>query len=566
MLKSEISNHDSLNLYELNQHVHHVKHFFRIPLWNNSGNLVQVSKDCTQKKINEETFVEFIDSNNCKNISLFKDINFENDEIEKKVIAVVYTKFKKQFISQISSNCLEDRNDLENNQYSESYLANELYYQNTFKTNFPLLVVFLNAEQDAFIFKLFNGKNYSLNINEFKSQFSQEIERRELSFFNVKDLWDIANFSEIIIPIIDVGSTISTIEPHLICFNRIQNLHSNKIIFQKNLMPLKLQKLDFGMYNQDFNTFLIELNHYQVKGVIESQIILFLDILTRGSPDFLTSTNMRHIYNMWKKLLKFCAENMNIGNDLIQYFTEYTNYCDQTIGLIGQAWIHMQSYEKKSRSYFKAFTLLHQIQLKPNIFPKQAAFVYFSLGRLQKSNEEGINMYTKSIELNPKNSFTFNNRASRFNSFAPDLSIQDYTLAIELDSTDPHLYFKRALLYKRCSQHEEASLDFSKTISLDPSNNQAYYYRAHINQMFLHNYSVALHDYTKVIENTTNKQLLVKAYFSRGSLYSTHLDELFAALNDFNKSLELNPQYSNSLYAKKNIMVKLRKLTCVGNI
>lgn len=86
------------------------------------------------------------------------------------------------------------------------------------------------------------------------------------------------------------------------------------------------------------------------------------------------------------------------------------------------------------------------------------------------------------------------------------------------------------------------SYDFlTKSISLDSSNFEAFYYRGLV-FIYLNRFGEAVVDFTKSLQH--NKDF-PDAYNNRGLAYS-YLDELDSAFDDFTKAIELDPRFSEA--------------------
>ena len=102
--------------------------------------------------------------------------------------------------------------------------------------------------------------------------------------------------------------------------------------------------------------------------------------------------------------------------------------------------------------------------------------------------------YTRSLELNPSNIKTFNNRGYSYaKSGNYEAAIADYDQAIQLDPSNSHAYHNRGIYFDKLSQvichvvpnssielwmqFERAVSDFTRVIELDSGNANAYFNR-----------------------------------------------------------------------------------------
>ena len=109
------------------------------------------------------------------------------------------------------------------------------------------------------------------------------------------------------------------------------------------------------------------------------------------------------------------------------------------------------------------------------------------------------------------------------------LAVDDYTEAIGIDSQDPAAFLGRADAYRRLGQFPEgdpravqcrpglacqkALEDYSRALTFDPGNAQAYFARGTVNFKMLR-FQGAVSDFTDAIEIDPG---YVQAYFERGN-------------------------------------------------
>jgi serine/threonine protein kinase/tetratricopeptide (TPR) repeat protein len=166
--------------------------------------------------------------------------------------------------------------------------------------------------------------------------------------------------------------------------------------------------------------------------------------------------------------------------------------------------------------------------------------------------------YDVAIFLDPELAQAYYNRASQRSSIDPQGAISDFTKVIELNPkpglfrwVTPALALKdRAELYSRTGNNEQAIMDVTKAISLEPEDsvlyeNRAYYYEK------LHQYQKARDDYTRAIANNASSSW---AYGRRGSL-EERLDNDKQALSDYSSAIELDPN-SYKFYFRRAALYK----------
>ncbi len=134
---------------------------------------------------------------------------------------------------------------------------------------------------------------------------------------------------------------------------------------------------------------------------------------------------------------------------------------------------------------------------------KRFADLYFlrADGKCEQKDYKGaIQDYTKSIELNPKNIYTYSNRGInqvRLGNYLE--AIKDFDKAIILDPKFIGGYCNRGIAKYNLAQYEEAIDDYNQAIELNPEDDDAYYLRG-LAKDDLEKYEEAVVDYTKAID------------------------------------------------------------------
>jgi tetratricopeptide (TPR) repeat protein len=176
--------------------------------------------------------------------------------------------------------------------------------------------------------------------------------------------------------------------------------------------------------------------------------------------------------------------------------------------------------------------------------------------------DKAISDYTKAIEINPKDTKAYNNRGIAYQDTGQyELAIADFNKAIEINPRHAAAYYNRGLAHANRGELDQAASDYNRAVELDPKYREASYQNAYANKghddktasgfsktlkispMYGNNKSQYDHqvisNYNKVIGANPGD---AKAYYHRGVAYYNkgQYDE---AIADFNKSIELDPNY-----------------------
>lgn len=199
----------------------------------------------------------------------------------------------------------------------------------------------------------------------------------------------------------------------------------------------------------------------------------------------------------------------------------------------------------------KTYKIIFIISL---FFGSKSYSLNFNLNQIQQVKEnwkDSITKYNKEIMDKPSNPDNYYNRALAHYFLKNDYeAIIDFSKSIELQSRDVFAYYFRAKVKTRVNDLRGALFDYNKLLELDKINN--------IKSPFLHDvilcrsdiylelgeFKKAIIDLNLFISFKDEKRIYF-AYFRRG-VVKMKLDDNLGAINDFNKSIELNPFYAGS--------------------
>ncbi|HEY4876075.1 MAG TPA: tetratricopeptide repeat protein, partial [Puia sp.] len=225
----------------------------------------------------------------------------------------------------------------------------------------------------------------------------------------------------------------------------------------------------------------------------------------------------------------------------------------------------------------------------------QAAKDYFDAGTdLSKKGQfdQAIDNFTKTIKLAQNPQLTYSAYCARAYAYQSknlfDLSIRDYTSAINLNPTNLYAYGGRGNSYYGKRKYDSAFSDYNRWVIGEPNNGFGYYSRGNI-YLAKKMYDSAIQDYTKTISINprprdayvgratcfTNKKsfdlsiqdlnaainidsTFINAYNARGLVYMS-MGEYELAVNDYKKAILLDVQRAKP-YAIINIIGPLSRL------
>ena len=120
-------------------------------------------------------------------------------------------------------------------------------------------------------------------------------------------------------------------------------------------------------------------------------------------------------------------------------------------------------------------------------------------------------------------------------------AVQLLTKVIKLQPTDPILlrtsYHSRSASYFKLNEYDRALTDSSKALELFPEYAPAHQLKANIH-LALQQFDESLSEYTQAIQLNDSEP---EFYYERSKLYYLHLKDSEKALQDIEKSLQINP-------------------------
>ena len=165
--------------------------------------------------------------------------------------------------------------------------------------------------------------------------------------------------------------------------------------------------------------------------------------------------------------------------------------------------------------------------------------------------DDAIILYTKAIELNPKNAAAYNMRGNISNAVAMNKifieknnsdgekfrkeAIGDLNRAIQLKPDYSEAYGNRGFVYYMAKDYSAAIKDFDRAIELNPNNAQNYIYRSLYWRFVAKDNGRALADLNKAVE----LEPTAHAYMNRAGFYRLDLKNFSAAIDDLTRAIEL---------------------------
>jgi lipoprotein NlpI len=135
-------------------------------------------------------------------------------------------------------------------------------------------------------------------------------------------------------------------------------------------------------------------------------------------------------------------------------------------------------------------------------------------------------------------------------------AIADYSKAIEIDPKYTHAYNNRAFAYAAINDADHAAADASKAIELDPKHAFAYQIRGFAEES-QGKWDAAIADFAKLISLADSKEHAAFAYYNRGLVEYSGKGDLDRAIADFDEAIKRNPKQSDA-FVYRGMMWRLK--------
>ena len=184
---------------------------------------------------------------------------------------------------------------------------------------------------------------------------------------------------------------------------------------------------------------------------------------------------------------------------------------------------------------------------------------FFSYQTYSRNNvwKNSINLWTDVISQFPDNPIAYKNRGNALAEIGKyELSIKDFSKAIELNYRRGVIYYDRGNSKSMLNDFKNAIIDYDSSIAFRPDDMRTYYNRG-LAKYYSSDFKGALMDFNKAIELDNSRP---EVYNNRG-LVKSYLNDSLGALQDFDKSIEINPKYGLAYLNRGNLKKTLNKLS-----
>lgn len=204
------------------------------------------------------------------------------------------------------------------------------------------------------------------------------------------------------------------------------------------------------------------------------------------------------------------------------------------------------------------FNIVINVFLGISIVIALVPVVGFLLIRYTKNYRLTVLYYTCVLCIAPWYAYGYGNRGfARLRLKEPDKAMKDCNRAIKLNSNLHWVYNNRGFLHMQAKRYKEALIDFDRSIKLKLDYYYPYFNSMRIN-IILKNYEQALKDIETYIA-IKGKIQDAAVYCSRGAIYA-YLKDYTRALQDFDRSLELKPDFALAHHNKGCVLLMVNQV------
>jgi len=168
--------------------------------------------------------------------------------------------------------------------------------------------------------------------------------------------------------------------------------------------------------------------------------------------------------------------------------------------------------------------------------------------------EQAINCFRNAVNIDPDFIEGYIQLGQIYHVRKDTLAIIYYDNALELDGNDEIVLYNKAVFFQEIMDWNKALLAYTDLHKINP-----FHANGHYNIGFIHMelglYDIAVNNFSDAIYSESTFH---EAYYSRGVCFET-LGNIAQAESDYNRSIEINPEYSYGIDALKELQNKNKK-------
>ena len=317
-------------------------------------------------------------------------------------------------------------------------------------------------------------------------------------------------------------------------FFLIYSCNSNESKEQKSEIQILSEKIVQNPI--DLELLYARVDYNKSKNNLESALFDLKEIIR------LDSLNGLHHYNIAKVYFELSkANNLNPKHpSLVRKHLEKAIMMDsqnkEALSLMGELLIAYNKYEDA----IKSFNLSLNIDYNQE---RSHLLMGYAFKKLDQT-DNAIDCFRNAINVNPDFFEAYVQLGQIFHLLSDTTALVYYNNALRLKPSDEMVLYNRALFYQSMLDWNSALSAYADLHKVSPFHSSGHYNLGFIH-MELGLYDVAANNFSDAIYSNSN---FYEAYYARGNCFE-NLGNILQAESDYNRAIEINPQYVYAMEA-----------------
>ena len=318
----------------------------------------------------------------------------------------------------------------------------------------------------------------------------------------------------------------------------------NKVEKEKSEIYILSQKIDKNPNNKDFIYQRAQYN--KQKNNLESALFDLKKCVELDSLNDIYHFELGNIYFELSKNSNAKPEYPFLAKNHLEKAIELNHQNFKYTALLGELFLSYTRYKES----IKLFN--HSLDISYNQ-PRIHMLMGYAFKQLGKE-EQAIDCFRNSINIDPEFREAFVQLGNIFHLRKDTSAIIYYDNALKLDSNDEITLYNKALFYQDMMDWNNALDAYSELHKKSPFHSSGHYNLGFIH-MELGLYDIATNNFSDAIYSNSE---FFEAYYSRGICFQK-LGNIKQAEIDFNRAIEINPNYTFAVDALENLMLDNKK-------
>jgi tetratricopeptide (TPR) repeat protein len=296
----------------------------------------------------------------------------------------------------------------------------------------------------------------------------------------------------------------------------------------------------------DIDLLYSRVGYNRSKNNLESALFDLKEIVRLDSLNVINHNNIAKIYFELSK-----GDNPNAKYpSLVKYHLERSIKIDdkniEALALMGELLLAYNKYEDAIKSFNSSLIIEYNQQ-------RTHMLMGYAFKQL-KQTDNAINCFRNAINIDPDFFEAQMQLGHIFHLLADTIALVYYNNALSLKPSDEMVLYNKALFYQSMLDWNNALETYAELHKVSP-----FHISGHYNLGFIHMelglYDVATNNFSDAIYSNSE---FYEAYYSRGNCFET-LGNIAQAESDYNRAIEINPEYTYAIEALEILREKNKK-------